>query len=1547
MSVEESPPDEREQRLDAIIAAYYRAVEAGASVDQEVFIAKNPAFHRELREFFANLGMFPSSARESFADPALEPTFTSVATRREKSAAGTVVRYFGEYEILEELGAGGMGVVYKARQSKLKRIVAIKMIRSGELASAQDVQRFEAEAKAAARLSHPGIVTVHEVGIHHGQHFYTMDYVEGGSLSQLHRDKPIDSRRAATLVRGLAESMSYAHEQGVVHRDLKPANILLTTEGVPRITDFGLAKRMRTEEESHAPTMTESGQILGTAGYMSPEQAAGKSQLVGPPADIYSLGAVLYALLTSRAPFTGETPSQTILQVLQNEPVSPRALNTDVPRDLETICLKCLQKEPHKRYGTAQGLADDLTLFLARKPVHARPVSSVERSWRWCRRNAVLASLCVILFMTLLLGSGISWYYKYLSDRRADANFNLAREERHFRNLAEQRKHEAERSRSLAESRLTELRISERESRRHLYCAHMSLIQNAWDKDDEPGGAQEIARLLERQVPGTGQEDLRSFEWHYWHRRINDELFNIIGQFRAVSLDPHGTLIATGGRDKTVRLWDAATGAAINEMKGHNGEVCCLAYSKDGKRLVSGSWDETIRVWDAKSAKEAGILVGHSGPVLSVAVLPDGKMAASGSMDGTARVWDLNSMDTLAVLGTPAKDWTACAHVAFGDDGKTLAFAQGNTLEIWDVKEKEVTLRFKLKADVVFSDVCISPDSTKLVTGDNYGMLRLWDSKTGYELLKFKAHVNAVQTVEFSPDGGQMASSANFEDIRISDTLSGEKLSMLKGNRGGVGDLKYYPSGATLACVCLSHVRILNATSDSDSAIPALNQFSGSMAFSADSRLLAIGDRFGDIALLGLDGGRDLRILKGGELSPQQKASKVLAPIVVTFHPSGEFVVTGSPRPDWSIRFRSVHDHEAESVLTGHEDAITEISVSPDGSTIASASVDRTIKLWNTATKELIRTLRGHSDSVTDLAFSNEGQLLASASNDGCVKVWDTDTGAEIRSMNGAAPGGGVAFSPSGNLMAAGFMGEVRIWDCDFSKAPVSIAFHGPIYSVAFTPDGKRVAACGNGPIKLWDTTTGGEVLTILTTAWAVTDIAFSPDGTLLAASKGDSVVLAWEATARSFRGLGTNKSISETRSRAPDQNTPSTVLQSRSLIKSGPRLTSVHHSRDGTQILIGGHDRLASLLRVSDGETMQVFRGHENVVWSVALAPDGTTAVTGSEDKTLRLWDVESGKELDRFDAGGIFSCVRYSSDGMQIVATNWDGKVRIWQLADGTLGEPVQFPFESATLDIVSLTNDTFAFGNVAGSVLMWNARTRNIERTFSGHTGWVHSVASLNNGNQILSASHDSSINLWNADSDTPVLTYSGHRGVINEVRRLPGEKHFLSCGSDRTLRLWGVDSAIELARGFGTGELRGLSVASDGKSCVTAGLDGSLSEWELPNLPDKTANSTPKLLSPEVGAILSNGISMKTEDYTWTFDWADVTDATRYHLVVNGATASIAVIDRSDIPASEWKFTRKGFVSDAFLRNWTWKVRAFVNGDWAEWSDTRTFHVEAAR
>jgi serine/threonine protein kinase len=419
-------------RVEAAIASWLAAAERGQTPDPEEFIARHSEFAAELREFFADharmqglAGDFsPSGRLGSKADsispgeastlipevvsPADAPTLPPCEPGAARAEAGSIfletkVRYFGDYELLEEIARGGMGVVYKARQINLNRLVALKMILAGQLASPDDVKRFYTEAEAAAQLDHPGIVPIFEVGQHEGQHFFSMGFVEGQSLAGRVAAGPLPPREAAQLVAEVAEAAQYAHDKGVIHRDLKPGNILLDQQGKPRVTDFGLAKL--TESGSD---LTGTGQILGTPSYMPPEQASGKTDRIGPLADVYSLGAILYCLLTGRPPFQAASPMDTLLQVLDQEPLAPRQLNRNVPRDLDTIALKCLEKNSGRRYRSARDLAADLQRFLDDEPILARPMGALGRFRRWTKEMPIASGCLISLGGLLGLGAGIA-----------------------------------------------------------------------------------------------------------------------------------------------------------------------------------------------------------------------------------------------------------------------------------------------------------------------------------------------------------------------------------------------------------------------------------------------------------------------------------------------------------------------------------------------------------------------------------------------------------------------------------------------------------------------------------------------------------------------------------------------------------------------------------------------------------------------------------------------------------------------------------------------------------------------------------------------------------------------------------------------------------------------------------------------------------------------------------------------------------------------------------------------------------------------------------
>jgi tRNA A-37 threonylcarbamoyl transferase component Bud32 len=312
-------------------------------------------------------------------------------------APGDRVQYFGDYELVSEIAIGGMGVVWKARQVKLNRTVALKMIRSGILAGKDEVARFHAEAEAAANLQHPNIVAIHEVGEHDGEHFFSMDFVDGKNLAEVCEGKPLPARQAAEFIATIADAVQFAHQRGILHRDLKPQNVMLDADRRPRLTDFGLAKRFGVDS-----TLTQTGTVVGSPSYMAPEQAQGRADRVGPHSDVYALGAILYELLTGRAPFNADSVEATLVKVASEEPVAPRKANPNVPEDLETICMKCLEKSPQRRYATARDLADDVRRFLKQEPILARPVSAARKVEQWAKRNPMfLAAVAALAFLAV------------------------------------------------------------------------------------------------------------------------------------------------------------------------------------------------------------------------------------------------------------------------------------------------------------------------------------------------------------------------------------------------------------------------------------------------------------------------------------------------------------------------------------------------------------------------------------------------------------------------------------------------------------------------------------------------------------------------------------------------------------------------------------------------------------------------------------------------------------------------------------------------------------------------------------------------------------------------------------------------------------------------------------------------------------------------------------------------------------------------------------------------------------------------------------------
>jgi len=790
------------------------------------------------------------------------------------------------YELLGELGRGGMGVVYKARHQRLGRVCAVKMILAGGHAGPAEKQRFETEGQAIARLSHPGIVQVYEVGEHDGHPFMALEFCPGGSLDQRLRETPPTAREAAEMVRSLAEAMRAAHDANVIHRDLKPANVLLAADGALKITDFGLAKKL--DEAGQ----TQTGAVMGTPSYMPPEQASGEPDL-GPSVDVWAMGALLYECLSGRPPFRGATAMDTIFQVLGDEPVAVRQLNPRVPADLETICHKCLQKDPRKRYASAQALAEDLRRFLDGRPIQARPIGSLERGWRWVRRNPVVSALAAGVFLALTAGVAVSAWFAYAARREANtAHEQLRRSEwavyagklglaqlafavndvpeafryldacqwdlrgwehRHLR-----RRFDASKQTLIGHARFVTSACFSPDGKRILTGSRDGTAK-VWDAEKgtevfalkgHPKAVTSVCFSPDGKRIATAHEDpsypYKPGEAKVWDADKGTELLplkGLKGAVLCVAFSPVGDRILTGSTFNKAQVWDAETGAEVLALNGHANWVRSVVFSPDGKRILTGSWDQTAKVWDAETGTELLALKGLGAWVRSAAFSPDGKRLIICSGDATPKVWDAETGTAVRTLsGHPGSVTSA----AFSPDGKRIVVVgYSNTAKVWDSETGQELLALQGHS-LTFTSVCISPDGKRILTGnDNTG--KVWDADTGVELLALKGHTAEVTSVAFSPDGKRILTGSQDRTAKVWDADKGTELLALKGLTGSVLCVAFSPDGDRILTGCNdSTAKVWDAKKGGEILVlEGPNHGLTSVAFSRDGKRVFAWDVYG------------------------------------------------------------------------------------------------------------------------------------------------------------------------------------------------------------------------------------------------------------------------------------------------------------------------------------------------------------------------------------------------------------------------------------------------------------------------------------------------------------------------------------------------------------------------------------------------------------------------------------------------------------------------------------------------------------------------------
>ncbi len=1157
----QTPSAEHDQRLERILADYLHAVEAGEAQDRDALMRQHPDLADELHSFFRNRDAIERLARPlKEQGPPLPETLGSEGGA--ESGVGTTIRYFGDYELLEEIARGGMGVVYRARQVTLNRIVALKMILEGELATVQEVQRFRQEAEAVGNLDHPNIVPIYETGEHNGRHYFSMKLIEGGNLAQKVPAFLLDQKAAARLLATVARGVHYAHQRGVLHRDLKPANILLDRQGQPHVTDFGLAKRVGADRGQ-----TQSGAVVGTPSYMAPEQA-GASKDLSTAVDVYSLGAIFYELLTGSPPFRAETPLETLRQVVGCEPEQLRRRKPDVDADLETICLKCLEKDPRRRYDSALALAEELERWLRGEPISARPVSSRERLWRWCRRNPLVAGLAAAVLLVLTAGAITSSYLGIEAARSAHLAEQRAEEADEERKRAKQNEEQARKNEERALEQEKQARLEKERGDRQLSLAELRLYAGQLARAQREWQDGNGARAL--QVLGRCQWDLRDVEfrllWSLYtsnqltldglNGRLTPEAFTPTGtraltgvafspdgkrivsaswfeglrlwdlekrravlQFGAREVDgvafgPDGKRIVSRSQRQGLHVWDAISGRGLFSLKGHTGEVTDVAFSPNGKLIVTGSRDKTLKVWGAEKGQVLLTLRGHTQSVFGVAFSPDGKRILSASADGTLKVWEAGKGQHVLT-----RKWNVdlVTRVAFSPDGNRLVSVRSDgTLKVWDIQKGQELLTLKGHTQPIRS-VGFSPDGTRIVSGSEDGTLRVWDAQTGNVVLSLKGHVREVTGVAFSPDGRRIASSSSDRTLKVWDAEKGQEVHTLKGHTKPVRCLAIRrPDGQRIVTGGGGHDRRGNGLPGTLTVWDAergqvLHTLKGHtepvrcVAFSPDGKRIVSGSEDKTLKVWDAENGKEVRTLKGGPSGVNS----------VAFSLDGKRIVS----EDSDSASARVWDAETGRALLslkgGHERAVTSVAFSPDGKRIVTGSLDWTLKVWDAQTGKHLLTLKGHTNNVTSVCFSPDGKRIVSGGDDNTLKVWDVQTGEELLTLRGhAKPVLSVAYSPDGKRIVSGSEdGALKVWGSATGQGLLTLKEHrGPVYGVAFSADGNRlVSGSEDGTLKVWDARRSQAVLSLEEDDVTALSMAFSPDGKRLVVGYVGGTVKVWD----------------------------------------------------------------------------------------------------------------------------------------------------------------------------------------------------------------------------------------------------------------------------------------------------------------------------------------------------------------------------------------------------------------------------------------------------
>ena len=1042
----------------------------------------------------------------------------------------------GPYELLSLIGEGGMGTVWKARQTEpVKRDVALKVIRA-DMGSKETIARFEAERQALALMDHPSIAKVLDAGTtSSGNPFFVMELVNGVPLNEYCDSKKLSIHKRLQLMVDICNAVQHAHQKGIIHRDLKPGNILITEadgKSIPKVIDFGLAKAMDYSNKLTDKTVATSlGQILGTLQYMSPEQAETNSFDIDTRTDVYALGVILYELLTGSTPLdqaalkknallhilelirTKEPPRpssrlsttkvEATTQIGKLRKITPTKLQGILKGELDWVVMKALEIDRRRRYESADRFAQDIRRFLSDEPVEAKPPSRTYRLQKFVQKNRGLVTTAALIVGLLVAGISTSTWFAIKANREARRADESAKQEKTLRRISDQKTKEANSQRAIADKRADEVKRQNQTIRRANADFKLQLALARWAANRAAE-----AKVLLQQIP---HEFRNTFEWNYFRRRFEGSDITFVGhteRVNCVCISPDGARIATGSDDKSIKIWNAVSGENTLTISGCNSDVENLCFSRDGKLLASYEYRRSVRIWDSSTGRE---VASDSTPDISVqrgsfAFSQDGKRLRSliehttrtNANEYIFRTWDWESGEIQSTLLKSGR-----MKFVFSECGTKFATADNESVSIWDVSSVEQIGSLKGQKSRV-NCISFSPDGKRLaaISGKS---VTIWDVDTQSVVVDFN-NENELRDVVFSPNGGRLfVSSFDGTTVEIWDLNPLRKVGTLRGHDDSINDLAMAPDGQVIyTCSEDNTTKAWNI--DSLSNDPVLTQRTGwrCIAMSRDGSKVAAGNQDGTTAIWDLLTLRELRSYRPHETSVGHVSLSRDGGILATSDRSNVHI--------WNA------DTGAKITTLPNHSYVTSVALDPSGNIIATATSNSEVRIWDARDGKLIYDLVGHRESVEELIFSSDGTRLVSRGGpyDGLTFVWNVRNGERT-----ALPGIYRVVTHNENDLVAvrSAEGDIRISDLSGETVYTSLKTKGNANSInAISVDGTFARAASsntnNNLVVLWDCRNGTEIATLEGHSAHVENVLFHPKKNLIVTLGDDTSIRVWNGEA-------------------------------------------------------------------------------------------------------------------------------------------------------------------------------------------------------------------------------------------------------------------------------------------------------------------------------------------------------------------------------------------------------------------------------------------------